>query len=126
MCDFFLLDGYCDALSKNYCNDFYALPEGTEDISLTGRNCFNPGTGNAFRFDNNDQGKDSLKHSPGGVPYYTYTFENPDDAQTYHFSVFMYKSEKASWLVQFAVFENQYKELSGDILAYAESVTFAE
>ena len=43
-----------DSLSKEYCNEFYPLPEGSEDIVLTGKNHFNPGNGNAFRFDNND------------------------------------------------------------------------
>ena len=43
-----------DAASKNYCFDFYALPEGQEDIALTGKNHFNLTTGNAFLFDNND------------------------------------------------------------------------
>lgn len=42
-----------DGLSKDYCNDFYELPEGQEDISLSGKNHFNLATGNAFRFDNN-------------------------------------------------------------------------
>ena len=43
-----------DSLSKNYCNDFYELPDGHEDIVLSGKNCFNLASGNAFRFDNND------------------------------------------------------------------------
>ena len=53
-------DGACkvfviaDAVSRNYCNDFYQIPEGTEDVSLSGRPRFNPANGNAFRFDNND------------------------------------------------------------------------
>ena len=42
-----------DTLSKNYCNEFYELPERQDDISLSGKNCFNPANGNAFRFDNN-------------------------------------------------------------------------
>ena len=42
-----------DTLSKNYCNDFYEIPEGQEDIFLTGKNHFNLANGNAFRFDNN-------------------------------------------------------------------------
>lgn len=42
-----------DKLSKNYCNDFYEIPYGEDDISLTGKNQFNIATGNAFRFDNN-------------------------------------------------------------------------
>lgn len=43
-----------DKLSKNYCNEFYQLPAGEEDIVLTGKNVFNIAAGNAFRFDNNE------------------------------------------------------------------------
>lgn len=43
-----------DKLSKDYCNEYYQLPEGQEDISLSGKNKFNPASGNAFRFDNNE------------------------------------------------------------------------
>lgn len=42
-----------DKLSKKYCNEYYQLPDGQEDILLTGKNRFNPASGNAFRFDNN-------------------------------------------------------------------------
>ena len=40
-----------DALSKDFCNEFYPLPEGTEDVFLSGANKYNPINGNAFRFD---------------------------------------------------------------------------
>ncbi len=40
-----------DKLSKNYCNDFFAVPAGNEDVYLSGKNSFNPITGNPFRFD---------------------------------------------------------------------------
>lgn len=43
-----------DRISKNYCNAYYQLPEGQEDIFLSGKNKFNPANGNAFRFDNNE------------------------------------------------------------------------
>ena len=43
-----------DKLSKNYCYEYYQLPEGEEDIYLTGKNHYNPANGNAFRFENND------------------------------------------------------------------------
>lgn len=43
-----------DKLSKNYCNEFYELPEGQEDVFLSGKNHFNLANGNAFRFDNNE------------------------------------------------------------------------
>ena len=42
-----------DKLSKNYCNEYYQLSDGQEDIFLSGKNKFNPASGNAFRFDNN-------------------------------------------------------------------------
>ena len=40
-----------DKLSKNMSNDFYQLPEGSDDVYLSGRNKYNPLNGNAFRFD---------------------------------------------------------------------------
>lgn len=43
-----------DKLSKNFSSDFYQLPEGQEDVFLSGGNKFSLGTGNAFRFDNNN------------------------------------------------------------------------
>ena len=42
-----------DQFSKNYCNEFYTIPAGQEDIFLAGKNKFNPANGNAFLFDNN-------------------------------------------------------------------------
>ena len=47
----YVIDG---KVSKGFCNEFYQLPEGRDDITLTGKNVFNLATGNAFRFDNND------------------------------------------------------------------------
>lgn len=43
-----------DKLSKNLWNEFYQLPAGQEDISLSGKNRYNPTAGNPFCFDNND------------------------------------------------------------------------
>ena len=43
-----------DKLSKDFCNDFYQLPEGKEDLFLSGRNKYSLGAANAFRFDNNN------------------------------------------------------------------------
>lgn len=40
-----------DKLSRNYCNDFYQLPEGDFTIFLSGQCHYNPAAGNAFRFD---------------------------------------------------------------------------
>ncbi len=47
----FVIGGKC---SRNYCNELYILPEGQEDVVLTGKNQFNLFTGNAFRFHNNE------------------------------------------------------------------------
>lgn len=54
-----------DSLSKNYCNDCYQIPEGTEDIALCGQNKFNLGTGNAFVFENNNtpEALENRKHN---------------------------------------------------------------
>ncbi|MBR2970269.1 MAG: hypothetical protein IKC48_00515 [Clostridia bacterium] len=43
-----------DKLSKNYCNDYYQIPPGSEDVYLSGKSKYNPAVGNAFRFDNNN------------------------------------------------------------------------
>lgn len=43
-----------DKLSRNISNEYYQLPEGEEDVTLSGKNKYNPATGNAFRFDNNE------------------------------------------------------------------------
>lgn len=40
-----------DKLSRGYCNDYYPLPAGDEDVNLTGKMHYNPGAGNPFRFD---------------------------------------------------------------------------
>lgn len=54
-----------DKVSKSYCNEFYQLPDGQEDISLVGKNQFNPASGNAFRFENNTSEEVAInrKHS---------------------------------------------------------------
>ena len=43
-----------DKLSRNYANDYVAIPEGTEDITLSGKNQLNPSAGNPFYFDGNN------------------------------------------------------------------------
>lgn len=55
-----------DTASKNFCNEFYTLPEGQDDIYLTGKNKFNVANGNAFRFDNNES-EDVLSNRKRGV-----------------------------------------------------------
>ena len=40
-----------DKISRNTCNDYYKIPVGDEDITLTGEHKYNPFNGNVFRFD---------------------------------------------------------------------------
>ena len=54
-----------DNLSKDYCNDFYQLSAGQEDVFLSGKNKFNPANGNAFRFDNNENEDTTASHKRG-------------------------------------------------------------
>lgn len=41
-----------DSLSKKFCSEFCPIPEGNEDIYLTGKNVFSIASGNPFRFNN--------------------------------------------------------------------------
>ena len=43
-----------DQLSKSYCNEFYQLCQGQEDVYLSGKCHLNPAAGNPFRFDGNE------------------------------------------------------------------------
>lgn len=52
-----------DELSKSFCFDCYALPAGSEDVFLSGRNRFSLSSGNSFRFDNNDSAESRRKKS---------------------------------------------------------------
>ena len=59
-----------DKLSKDYSNDFYIIPEGDMNIHLSGKCEYNPTTGNAFRFYNNDSGEageNRKKNSKTGI-----------------------------------------------------------
>lgn len=40
-----------DKVSRGFSNDYYPLPAGEEDVFLSGKNHYNPGAGNPFRFD---------------------------------------------------------------------------
>ena len=40
-----------DKASRNYSNDYYPVPAGTEDVTIAGKNKYNPFIGNPFRFE---------------------------------------------------------------------------
>lgn len=223
-----------DKLSRNYCNEFYMLPEGQEDIFLSGKNIFNPAAGNAFRFDNNineavsDNRKlgtrkglvvflasflaglfiffagynlifnpvpkektfssdemtitltnefkkaeadgyidvyDSKKiavfslkeefalfdglenYTPkqycdmaiqnnnlessktktsDGLTYFEYDAVNTDTNKTYHYFVYVYKTDDAFWMVQFALLKQNADKYAPKIAKYAKSIVFAD
>ncbi len=61
-----------DQLTKGFCNDFYQLEAGEEDILLSGENRYNPLRGNAFNFHNNDNPealKNRKKSNAKGVAF---------------------------------------------------------
>ena len=49
-----------DVTSRNYCNDMYQLPEGSEDIYLSGGCQSNFVSGNAFLFDGNENNEEAM------------------------------------------------------------------
>lgn len=51
-----------DKMSRDYCYDCRNLPEGNENIYLTGKNAFNPATGNAFRFEGGTDEEVAKRH----------------------------------------------------------------
>ena len=55
-----------DKLSRDFCNDFYTVPAGAEDISVAGQCKFNPTNGNAFRFDGSDNTEEGMAHHKRG------------------------------------------------------------
>ena len=224
-----------DKLTKEYCNDCYQLPEGQEDIFLTGQNKFKPTRENAFCFDNNNSpamvenrkkgakigtivlivaaivglligyplgrkfisakkaepktfevsgmqitltnefaetevepylaaydskkvavfvvresiddflGADTLSLADyamlviqangleedslrweGDMPYLTYDYTNPTSGTTYRYFCYMYRSEEAFWVIQFATPAETVEEFIPKIIQWAKSVEFSK
>ena len=55
-----------DKLSQSFCKDSAAVPAGTEPVLLTGKNKFDPGRGNPFRFDGEPDDFALLDRNSGG------------------------------------------------------------
>jgi len=220
-------------LSKNYCNEFYQLSAGQEDVFLSGKNKFNLANGNAFRFDNNESEENIANRKRGtrkgllilivaaivgavvgysitsnlfsnktpdpkdfssngmtitltdefvktdvenytvaydsknvavfalkeaftlaegfqdytleqygnlvlqnnnlssskmqnleGLTEFEYEFTNPDTKDTYKYFSFVYKSNDAFWLVQFATLTENVDECSSKIIEWAKTISF--
>ena len=220
-----------DKLSKEYSNEYYQLPEGTEDILLEGQVKLSPGN-NMFRFDNNNsegiqekrkkgsrtgiilligaivlgaavgtqipgliqKAKDSkpkqfsaegmtitlteafkstqisdftscyeskevlvmntkqsfaeipgLKNMTleeyrtaltanvqadremkdyGGIPGFEYDYTSPDYKESYHYRVYLFKTDDAFWIVEFATRQNKFSSWEAKIGEWAKTVTF--
>ncbi len=222
-----------DKLSKDYCNEYYQLPEGQEDIFLSGKNKYNPANGNAFVFDNNQsegiaenrkRGKrkgivvllvaavvgaivgflltsgllfpktskektfssdgmtitltdafretdianqtvaydsrkvavfalkeafsladgfedytldayadlvqqnngltSSVVKNTDGLKWFTYEYTNPDTKDTYQYVSFVFKTDDAFWLIQFATLEEDFEEYDAQIMEWAKTISF--
>lgn len=55
-----------DALAKKISNDYYEIPEGSDNVYLSGVRSYNPATGSAFRFDNN-YNEDAIRNRSRGT-----------------------------------------------------------
>lgn len=51
-----------DKMAKDYCNDFFQIPEGGEDIILSGKATYNPTAGNPFYFDGNEDNEEAMEN----------------------------------------------------------------
>lgn len=223
-----------DKLSQSYCNEYYQLPEGQDDIFLSGKNKFNPAAGNAFRFDNNESEGIAASRKKGtqkglcvliiaivvgavigfsitsglfsniapkektfssngmtvtltdefresnaqpytvvydsknvavfalreaftlaagfedytleqyadlviqanklglaevktdeGLTYFTYSFTNPETKDVYQYYSYVYKTDDAFWLVQFATLDKNVEKYAPQITEWAKSVEFS-
>ena len=221
-----------DKLSKEYANEYYQLPEGTEDIVLEGQVKLSPGN-NMFRFDNNNSEgirekrkkgsrigiavlvgavivgvavgrlipdliqkgqnntpkqfsaegmtitlteafksvqisdftscyeskevlvmnmKQSFAEIPGlksmtleeyrtaltanvqadremkdygGIPGFEYDYTSADQKESYHYRVYLFKTDDAFWIVEFATRQNKFSSWESRIDEWAKSVKFA-
>lgn len=59
-----------------------------------------------------------------GLVYFEYDFLNTEINSEYHFYSFLYKSEDAFWLVQFATLKENIDAQEANIFKYAKSVEF--
>ena len=60
--------------ARNYSNDCYQLDEGYEDITLSGKNVFNPFERNPFRFEENENPQmETLRYKAGVKSSITFT-----------------------------------------------------
>ena len=75
--------------------------------------------------ENNDYVDHPLAYH-NGIPYFEYDYHNPETKENFHYTIFMYKSDKAFWAVQFATHKSAADRYEEKIKGFAESVQFAE
>ena len=52
-------------------------------------------------------------------------FDNPENKNTYRYFTYVYKTNDAFWMVQFATLKSNSEKLSQEIAEWAKSVTFS-
>lgn len=74
--------------------------------------------------DVNGYGPSIKLHTEDGLTYFEYTGTNPDTGKLYAYAAFVYETDEAFWLAQFAALEDEYDTYRKDIFAWAKTVEF--
>ena len=67
----------------------------------------------------------SQKKTDNGLIWFEYDFDNPENKNTYRYFTYVYKTNDAFWMVQFATLKSNSEKLSQEIAEWAKSVTFS-
>ena len=79
----------------------------------------------ALLLDSNEYATGSMLYH-NGIPYFEYDFYDSDTQETYHHTLFMYRSDSAFCVVQFTTYKSAAGRYAEKIKGFAESVQFAE
>lgn len=93
----------------------FALADGLQDYTLEQY-------GNLV-LQNNNLSASKLQNLEG-LTEFEYEFTNPDTKDTYKYFSFVYKSNDAFWLVQFATLTENVDECSSKIIEWAKTISF--
>ena len=60
-----------------------------------------------------------------GVPHFVYVSENPNNKSTYKYFSYLYKTDDAFWMIQFAVLVENEEECAPQIKEWAKTIKFS-
>lgn len=69
---------------------------------------------------------DSALKRENDLTYFTYLFQNPDTDETYSYKSYIFKTDNAFWIVQFATLEQDVEAYSEQIKQWATTITFEQ